>query len=62
MSWPSDEDCDRAIAALEAARLGTRGPIPRQAMRKALIAGLHPPDKRSEDERDYDFERYGKGP
>jgi hypothetical protein len=41
--WPSDAAVDRALVALEAARVGTRGPIPRQAMRKALIAGVREP-------------------
>lgn len=40
--WPTDEDVERALRALEAARLGSRGPISRQAMRKALIAGRPP--------------------
>lgn len=59
--WPSDEDCDRALHALNKARLGIRGPIPRQAMRKALLAGLHKPDNRTQEEKDYDLERYCKG-
>jgi hypothetical protein len=57
-SWPSDEDCRRAIAALEDARKGARGPIPLQAMRKALVAGLHPPDNRSEEDKEYDDWHY----
>jgi len=55
--WPTDEDCDRALSALNAARLGCRGPIPRNAMRKALIAGLRKPDTRTEAEKDYEFDR-----
>lgn len=57
MPWPTDEDCDRALAALNAARLGTRGPISREAIRKALKAGLNKPDTRTQGEKDYDFDR-----
>lgn len=57
MSWPTDEDCDRALEALNAARLGTRGPVSREAIRKALKAGLNKPDTRTEDEKDYEFDR-----
>jgi hypothetical protein len=57
-TWPTDNDVDRALAALNEARLGVRGPISRQAMRKALIAGLHRPDTRTQAEKDYEFELY----
>jgi len=52
--WPSDDDGRRALEALEQARKGTRGPIPLQAMKKALIAGHNRPDTRTPDQIEYD--------
>lgn len=57
-TWPSDDDCKRALAALENARKGVRGPIPLQAIRKALIAGLHKPDTRSDEDKEHEAWHY----
>lgn len=56
--WPDDDDCWNAISALEEARKGTRGPIPLQAMRKALIAGLHKPETRTPEDIEHDNWHY----
>ena len=58
MIWPTDQDCERALKELAAARAGTRGPISIEVMRRVLKAGLRAPDTRTQEEKDYDFDRY----
>lgn len=59
-TWPTDEDCDRALHVLNEERLAGGYPVKhvdREMMRKVLKAGLNKPDTRTQEEKDYEFDR-----